>query len=169
MAHTVAHHLNPGTHGRPPLGHHDVRQHAADQRLTPRQRGTLKASYTPRRLRAMFGRMKDPVDGTATLVSYTETGGVGHSSLAVSARIVLHAAGMEPLAVDVKIRVPQSELPLTAGEVWNVQFDRDQLSHVKFSWAVTDELDHESLREVERELSVDEVRVLDASRRRGSK
>lgn len=117
----------------------------------------------------MFGRMKDPVHGTATLVSYTETAGLGHASLAVTAQIVLHAAGMEAQTVEVNVRVPQTESPLTAGDVWDVQFDRSEPSHVKFSWAVTDALDRESRAEMERELSVDEVRVLEAARRRGSK
>jgi hypothetical protein len=118
---------------------------------------------------SMFGQMKDPVDGTATLVSYTETGGLHRGTLAISAQVVLHAAGMEPQTVDVKVRVPHGELPLSAGEVWNVQFDRGDPTHVKFSWAVTDALDRESRAEMERELSHDEVRVLEATRRRASK
>jgi hypothetical protein len=40
---------------------------------------------------------------------------------------------------------------------------------VKFAWAVSEELDSASQREVESELDADEVRVLKASRRRGSK
>lgn len=117
----------------------------------------------------MFRKMRDPVDGTATLVSYTETGARHHASLAVSAQFVLHAAGMEPQTVEIKVCVPETELPLTVGEVWNVQFDRSEPTQVKFSWAVTDALDRHSRAEMERELSHDEVRVLEASRRRGSK
>ena len=88
----------------------------------------------------MFGSMKNPVAGTATLVSYTETDH-GHRSPRVHAKMMLHAPGMEPLAVDVSVRIPRAELPLAVGEVWNVQFDRSQPSHVKFTWAVSDELD----------------------------
>jgi hypothetical protein len=40
---------------------------------------------------------------------------------------------------------------------------------VKFTWAVSGELDDESQREVDSELRADEVRVLKAGRRRGSK
>jgi hypothetical protein len=116
----------------------------------------------------MVGKMKDPVGGTATLVSYAETGR-HHASLAVTAQIVLHASGMEPQTVDVNVRVPKAELPLTAGQVWSVQFDRSEPTHVKFSWAVTGTLDRDSRAEMERELSHDEVRVLEASRRRASK
>ncbi|HEY6469765.1 MAG TPA: hypothetical protein VI434_08345 [Candidatus Dormibacteraeota bacterium] len=116
----------------------------------------------------MFGKMKDPVDGTATLVSYTETSR-HHASIAVTAQIVLHAPEIEPQTLYINVRVPETELPLTAGHVWNVQFDRSEPTHVKFEWAVTDTLDRESRAEMERELSSDEVRVLEASRRRGSK
>jgi len=116
----------------------------------------------------VFGRMKNPVDGTATLVSYTETDH-GHRSPRVRAQVMLHTPGMEPQAVDVSVRVPRSELPLSVGEVWNVQFDRSQPSHVKFTWAVSDELDSDSQREVNRELMSDEVQVLKASRRRAQK
>jgi hypothetical protein len=116
----------------------------------------------------MFGKMNDPAEGTATLVSYTETGR-HHASIAVTAQIVLHASGMEPQTVDINVRVPDAELPLTPGQVWNVQFDRSEPTHVKFSWAVTDALDRDSRAEMERELSHDEFRVLEASRRRGSK
>jgi hypothetical protein len=61
----------------------------------------------------MFGHMKDPVDGTATLVSYTETDHGGHSSPRVSAQVMLHAPGMEAQRVEVSVRVPHAELPLT--------------------------------------------------------
>jgi hypothetical protein len=117
----------------------------------------------------MFRYMKDPVDGTATLVRYTETGDRHHLSTRVTALMVLHATGMDPQTVAVNVRIPHSELPLAAGEVWNVRFDRQQPSHVKFAWAVSDELDSQSQKEIEKELSADEVRVLQASRRRGSK
>jgi hypothetical protein len=117
----------------------------------------------------MFGRMKDPVEGTATLVSYTETGGRHHSGTRVTAQVVLHAPGMDPQPVEVNVRIPSPEMPLAAGEVWNVAFDRGQPSHVKFAWAVSDELDNQSQREVDSELMADEVRVLKAGRRRASK
>ena len=116
----------------------------------------------------MFGKMRDPVDGTATLVSHAETGR-HHASLAVTAQIVLHTPGMEPQTVDINVRVPATELPLTAGEVWNVQFDRSEPTHVKFEWAVTDALDRDLRAEMEREMAHDEFRVLEASRRRASK
>jgi hypothetical protein len=117
----------------------------------------------------MFGHMKDPVVGTATLVSYTETSHAHRSSTRVSARVTLHAPGLEPQSVEVHVRVPRTELPLTLGEVWNVEFDRTQPSHVKFAWAVSEELDDASQGEVDRELRADEVRVLKAGRRRASK
>jgi hypothetical protein len=79
---------------------------------------------------------------------------------------VLHAPGMEPQPVEVQVRVPHSELPLTAGEVWNVQFERSQPSHVKFPWPVVDELDRQSRNEIDRELKIDDVRALEAARRR---
>jgi len=50
-----------------------------------------------------------------------------------------------------------------------VQFDRTQPAHVKFAWAVSEELDDASQEEVDRELRADEVRVLKAGRRRASK
>lgn len=114
----------------------------------------------------MFGHMKDPVDGTATLVSYTETDHGHHSSQRVSAQLLLHATGMEPQSVEVNVRVPNTELPLTVGEVWNVQFDRNQPAHVKFEWAVSEELDGASQGDIDPDLRADEVRVLNASRRR---
>ena len=117
----------------------------------------------------MFGRMQDPVEGTATLVSFVETDHGHRLSSHVSARVMLHAPGMEPQAVDVSLRVPRAELPLAVGEVWNVKFDRAQPSNVKFTWAVSGELDDNSQREVDSELLADEVRVLKAGRRRGSK
>jgi hypothetical protein len=104
--------------------------------------------------------MKDPVDGTATLVSYTETDHGHRSSQRVTAQVVLHAPGMEAQSVEVNVRVPHAELPLTVGEVWNVQFDRAQPAHVKFTWAVSEEIDIAAQGEVDQELRSDEVTML---------
>jgi hypothetical protein len=117
----------------------------------------------------MLGHMKDPVDGTATLVGYTETGKRHRASLEVLAQLTLRAPGMEEIPADITLRIPHSELPIKLGQTWNVRFERTQPSHAHFEWTVKDELDRNSRHEMERQLSVDEVRILEATRRRGSK
>jgi hypothetical protein len=117
----------------------------------------------------MLGHIKASVDGTATLAGYTETGRRHRSSVEVIAKLTLHAPGMEAIPVAATIRVPKSEMPLVAGRTWNVRFDRAEPSNVHIAWAVTGTLPRDSAHEMERELSRDEVRVIEATRRRGSK
>jgi hypothetical protein len=117
----------------------------------------------------MLGHIKDPVDGTATLVGYTETGKWHRSSVEVSAKLTLHAPGIDALPIETTVRVPKSELPLAAGQTWNVRFGSSQPSQMHIAWAVNGTLDRDSEHEMERELSRDEVRILEATRRRGSK
>jgi hypothetical protein len=114
----------------------------------------------------MLGHIKDPVDGTATLVGYSETGRRHRNSLEVTAKLTLRAVGMDAIPVETTIRVPKSELPLAAGRTWNVRFDRAQPSNVHIEWAVIGPIPRESEHEMERELSLDEVRLLEATRRR---
>ncbi|MGA7989767.1 MAG: hypothetical protein WCB51_15365 [Candidatus Dormiibacterota bacterium] len=117
----------------------------------------------------MLGHIKDPVDGTATLAGYTETGRRHRSSVEVIAKVTLHAPALGAIPVEVTLRVPKSELPLAAGRTWNVRFDRTEPSNMDIAWAVTGTLPRDSEHEMERQLSRDEVRVLEATRRRGSK
>ncbi len=117
----------------------------------------------------MLGHMTDPVEGTATLVGYTETGRRHLSALEVLAKLTLRTPGMDAIEVDTAVRVPKSELPLAEGRTWNVRFERAQPSHVEIEWPVAEPLDRDSEQEMERELSRDEVRLLEATRRRGSK
>ena len=48
----------------------------------------------------MFGHMKDPADGTATLVSYVETNVVNEFDTVIIAQVVVQAEGLEPTAVE---------------------------------------------------------------------
>jgi hypothetical protein len=110
--------------------------------------------------------MKDPVDGTATLVAYTETGRHHRSSVEVSVKLTLRAPGMDAIPAETTVSVPKSELPLAAGKTWNVRFEREQPSHLEIAWPVAEPLDRDSEHEMESELSRDEVRLLEATRRR---
>ena len=79
----------------------------------------------------MFGHMKDPADGTATLVSYVETNAGNEFDRVVIAQVVVQAEGLQPTAVEWTVGVPTSSLPLDAGHVWPVRVDRANPQHLK--------------------------------------
>jgi hypothetical protein len=79
----------------------------------------------------MFGRIKDPVHGTARLVSYEETNARNEFDTTIIAQVVVQGEGVEPVAVESAIGVPNSQLPLDAGTTWDVVFERDNPKHFK--------------------------------------
>lgn len=82
----------------------------------------------------MFGRMKDPVDGTATLVGYSEQHEQKGANVVLSAQVIVEAEGLASTTVDAKPEVPQSWMPVKTGTVWPVQVDRANPSRLKFLW-----------------------------------
>jgi hypothetical protein len=82
----------------------------------------------------MFGRMKDPVDGNATLVGYSEHHEQKGSNVVLSAQVIVEAEGLASTTVDAKPEVPQSWMPVKTGTVWPVQVDRANPSRLKFLW-----------------------------------
>ena len=79
----------------------------------------------------MFGRMKDPVDGTATLIGYSENHEQKGSEVVLSAQFIVEADGMASTTVDAKPEVPQSWMPVKTGTVWPVQVDRANPTRLK--------------------------------------
>ena len=79
----------------------------------------------------MFGRMKDPAEGTATLVSYGETNAVNEFDTVIIAQIIVQAEGLQPTAVEWSVGIANSELPLPSGYVWPVRVDRAKPTHVR--------------------------------------
>jgi hypothetical protein len=79
----------------------------------------------------MFGRMKDPVVGTAQLVSYEETDFRNEFDTTILAQVIVEGDGVQPTAVESRIGVPNSQLPLDSGTTWQVQFERDNPKHFK--------------------------------------
>jgi hypothetical protein len=75
--------------------------------------------------------MKDPVEGTATLVSYNETNLCNEFDTTIHAQVVVTADGLEPTAVDAFFGIPNSQLPLMPGVVFDVRVDRSNPEHVQ--------------------------------------
>ncbi|MHB8694422.1 MAG: SHOCT domain-containing protein [Solirubrobacteraceae bacterium] len=75
--------------------------------------------------------MKDPVEGTATLVSYVETNARNEFDVTVIAQVIVTADGIPPTAVEWITGIPHSQLPISPGRVWNVQVDRNNPKHLK--------------------------------------
>lgn len=82
----------------------------------------------------MFGRMRDPVDGQATLVSYSEVHEQKGSDVVLNAQVIVEADGMASATVDAKPEIPQSWMPVKLGTVWPVRVDRANPSRLKFLW-----------------------------------
>src|SRR4051794_32858194 len=78
----------------------------------------------------MFGRMKDPVEGTARLVSYYETDARGED-VKIAAQVMIEAEGVSPVSVEITPEVPRSRMPLASGTRWRVQVDRADPEKVK--------------------------------------
>jgi len=88
----------------------------------------------------MFGHMKDPVAGTATVASYEAFGTPGLSGdqrpgfeVTLDAQVVVQAEGLEPTAVHFVTNFPQSALPLFAGSVLPVVVDRKNPKRLKLA------------------------------------
>ena len=79
----------------------------------------------------MFGHMKNPVNGTARLVSYEETDMRNEFDTTIVAQVVVEGDGVPATAVESRIGVPNSQLPLDAGTTWQVVFERDDPKHFK--------------------------------------
>lgn len=75
--------------------------------------------------------MKDPVEGTAQLVSYVETNARNEFDVTCIAQVVVQADGLEPTAVEWIVGIPHSELPMEPGRVWRVRVDRKNPKHLK--------------------------------------
>lgn len=89
----------------------------------------------------MFGRMKDPVEGTARLVSYQLTNVSNEFDRVIQAQVVVEAPGLEPTAVEITHGVPHGELPLMPGTTWRVKVDRKNPKKVKVLGADRDEVE----------------------------
>src|SRR3954464_6382933 len=72
----------------------------------------------------MFGRMKDPADGTVTVVSYSEHHEQKGNDVVLDAQLMVQADGLVPTTVDAHPRVPQSWMPVKLGTEWPVRVDR---------------------------------------------
>lgn len=79
----------------------------------------------------MFGRMKDPVEGTARLVSYELTNVRNEFDQVIQAQVVVEAPGLEPTATEIIHGVPHGELPLMPGTTWRVKVDRKNPKKIK--------------------------------------
>lgn len=75
--------------------------------------------------------MKDPVEGTAQLVSYVETNARNEFDVTCIAQVIVEADGLEPTAVEWIVGVPHSELPMDPGRIWRVRVDRKNPKHLK--------------------------------------
>lgn len=82
----------------------------------------------------MFGRMKDPVDGTATLVGYSEIHVQKGSDVVLNAQVIVEAQGLASTTVNANPEVPQSWMPVKVGTVWPVRVDRTNPERLKFLW-----------------------------------
>jgi hypothetical protein len=80
----------------------------------------------------MFGRMKDPADGTATVVSYSEHHEQKGGDVVLEAQVLVQADGLVPTTVDARPRVPQSWMPVKLGTVWPVRVDRAKPERIEF-------------------------------------
>jgi hypothetical protein len=108
---------------------------------------TRQLGRQPAEENLMFGHVKDPVVGTATLVSFTETGKASDSGVVVVAQLILRADDFEE-PVEVTDTIPLSQWPIGHGTVWKVTFDREKPTHVRFPW---DEVNaEEALADVDR-------------------
>src|SRR3954471_6823922 len=74
----------------------------------------------------MFGRMKDPADGTATVVSYSEHHETKGSDVVLDAEVIVQADGLVPTTVRARPRVPQSWMPVKLGTEWPGRVDREK-------------------------------------------
>ena len=79
----------------------------------------------------MFGRMKDPVDGTAMLISYELTNAFNEHEVTVLAHVVVEGPGLPPTAVDFFPAIRRQDLPLAPGTVWRARVDRRKPKRIK--------------------------------------
>src|SRR3954470_1270647 len=80
----------------------------------------------------MFGRMRDPADGTATVVSYSEHHETKGDDVVLDAEVMVQADGLVPTTVDARPRVPQSWMPVKLGTEWPVRVDRANPERLEF-------------------------------------
>src|SRR4051795_9650680 len=80
----------------------------------------------------MFGRMKDPADGTATVTSYSEHHQRKGDDVVLDAEVIVQADGLVPTTVNAKPRVPQSWMPVKLGTEWPVRVDRANPERLEF-------------------------------------
>src|SRR3954471_17042082 len=80
----------------------------------------------------MFGRMKDPADGTATLTSYSERHDRKGDDVVLHAEVIVQADGLVPTTVNARPRVPQSWMPVKLGTEWPVRVDRANPERLEF-------------------------------------
>lgn len=88
----------------------------------------------------MFGHMKDPVLGTATVSDWKAVSGSGLAGVkrpgyevTLEAQVVVEAEGLEPTVVQWITNFPESELPLHVGSVIPVTVDRRNPQHLKLA------------------------------------
>jgi hypothetical protein len=74
------------------------------------------------------------VDGTATVVGYSEQHVQKGANVVLSAQVIVEAEGLASTTVDAKPEVPMSWMPVKTGTVWPVQVDRANPERLKFLW-----------------------------------
>jgi hypothetical protein len=80
----------------------------------------------------MSGMMKDPVAGTATVVSYQETQFVNEFDTTIKAQLVVAGEGLEATPVELNISIPKSQLPLAPNTAFQVHIDRANPRNISF-------------------------------------
>jgi len=93
--------------------------------------------------------MKDPAEGTATLVSYGiyEQLVGGKNDAVLQVEVVVQAPGLQPTAVEAVHTVRKWDLPLAPGTVWPVRVDRAKPERIKF---LDEEADQDAARDAGR-------------------
>jgi hypothetical protein len=80
----------------------------------------------------MFGRMKDPAEGTATVMGYAEQHEQKGSDVVLDAQVMVQAEGLVPTTVDARPQIPQSWMPVKLGTEWPVRVDRAKPERLEF-------------------------------------
>jgi hypothetical protein len=81
----------------------------------------------------MFGRMKDPVAGTANVVSATTLDPSASGKESCAMELIVQGDGLTPTAVAFKDKVPVIRWP-RAGDVLPITVDRSNPEHLEIDW-----------------------------------
>jgi hypothetical protein len=76
--------------------------------------------------------MRDPAEGTATVVSYSEQHEQKGNDVVLDAQVMVQAEGLVPTTVNARPRFPQSWMPVKLGTEWPVRVDRANPERLEF-------------------------------------